>query len=263
MGCIPRCGRREFGRGLGSVGGNMQAAGYAMNRKLTGLSSRYQAALRQYLEGTRASLRPARKLGDQAVALRLETLDVVRIHKAALAALASARCGEETARRADVFFAEVVTPIEQLHHAARLVNIQVQRLSKTLGHHTVALETAQQHLKQAIDRRKAAERALKQSGYYHVQLLRQSQRLQRRLRWLARQLLLTHEDQRCQLSRGLHDDLAQTLLGIQVRLLTLKSGIVTNASSLKKEIARTQCLVKSSARTMARFAREFDRKHAA
>ena len=59
-----------------------------MKRKLIGLSQRYRASLQKHLkQGLRASLQPARRLGRQAVALGLETLDVARIHEGALATL--------------------------------------------------------------------------------------------------------------------------------------------------------------------------------
>jgi signal transduction histidine kinase len=58
-----------------------------MNRKLKGLSRRYQAALRNYLkQGPRASLPGAQRLGRQALSLGVATLDLARIHEQALIA---------------------------------------------------------------------------------------------------------------------------------------------------------------------------------
>ena len=95
-----------------------------MTRKLTGLSRRYQAALRKHLQhGTRASRELAQRLGRQAMHLGLETLDLARIHEQALIVLVlpgySASTRDAMVRRAGTFFAEAITPIEKTHRAAQ------------------------------------------------------------------------------------------------------------------------------------------------
>ena len=87
--------------------------------------------------------------------------------------------------------------------------------------------------------------------------MKESRRLQKHLRHLTHQILSAQEDKRKKISRELQDEIAQTLLGINVRLLTLKKEAAINASGLKKEIASTQRLVEKSVKTMKRFAREF------
>jgi len=69
------------------------------------------------------------------------------------------------------------------------------------------------------------------------------------------------EDKRKRISRDLHDEIAQTLLGINVRLLTLKKEAAFNARGLKKEIVSTQRLVDKSVESIKRFAREFGIHH--
>ena len=57
----------------------------SVKSKSSVLARRYQAALRRYLQqGPAASLHPAVRLGRQAVALGLETLDLAVIHEQAL-----------------------------------------------------------------------------------------------------------------------------------------------------------------------------------
>jgi signal transduction histidine kinase len=77
------------------------------------------------------------------------------------------------------------------------------------------------------------------------------------LQCLTHQILSAQEDKRKKISRDLHDEIAQTLLGINVRLLTLKREAAINACGLKKEIASTQQLVDNSVKEIQRFAREF------
>ena len=52
--------------------------------------------------------------------------------------------------------------------------------------------------------------------------MKESWRLQKHLRHLTHQILSAQEEKRKKISRELQDEIAQTLLGINVRLLTLK-----------------------------------------
>src|ERR1035437_11009737 len=111
-----------------------------MKRKLTALSRRYVTALRKHLrQGPRASLQPAHDLGCQAAALDLETLDVARIHEGALATLEASSSRDGFIKRAEFFFAEAITPIEETHRAALKANVRLRQLSKILGRRTVDL----------------------------------------------------------------------------------------------------------------------------
>lgn len=189
-----------------------------MKRKLARLSLGYAAALRKHLkQGRRASLQSARRLGRQAVASGLETLDLARIHVAALASLEASSSRDGIIKRAENFFAEAITPIEKTHQAAQEASGHLNQLTKTLGRRTVELAASGRHLKRGIVQRKAAEQALKNSGKHRANLLEQSHLLQEHLRQMTRQILLAQEDKRTKISRELHDEIAQTLLGINVR----------------------------------------------
>jgi signal transduction histidine kinase len=116
-------------------------------------------------------------------------------------------------------------------------------------------------LKKGIAERKTVEQALKKSAGHHARLLKESRRLQIHLRHLTHQILSAQELERKRISRELHDEVAQTLLGINVRLLTLKKEAVVNTEAIKNEIASTQRLVEKSVKSMNRFAREFGKHH--
>lgn len=83
--------------------------------------------------------------------------------------------------------------------------------------------------------------------------LEESLRLQKRLRRLAHRVLAAQEDERRKISHELQDEIAQTLLGIKVRLLNLKTA-ARAGGNLAKEIASTQRLVVDSIQTINRFA---------
>jgi signal transduction histidine kinase len=233
-----------------------------VKRKLINLSRQYQAALRKHLMGRGSSgLGLARELGRRAAAIGLETLDVARIHEGAVATLDIASGGDEMIERTKIFFAEAIIPIEKTHPAALKANVRLHQLNKTLGRRTADLAASNRSLKQGIAQRKAVETALKKSGGHYARLLKESRRLQKHLQHLTHQILSAQEAERKKISRELHDEIAQTLLGINVRLLTLKKGAAVNTVGLKKEIASTQRLVKTSVKTMNRYAREFGKHH--
>jgi signal transduction histidine kinase len=235
-----------------------------MKRKLARLSQRYVTALQKHLWQSPRAIPPcetARRLGREAAALKLETLDVARIHEGALATLEASRSRDGVIERAEVFFTEAITPIEETHRAALKTNVRLSKLSQTLEQRTVDLTASQRSLKQGIVRRKTVEQALKKSGEHARKLLKESCRLQKHLQRLTHQLLSAQEDKRKKISRELHDEIAQTLLGINVRLLTLKKEAALNAHGLQKEIASTQRLVDKSVKSIKRFAREFGIHH--
>jgi len=235
-----------------------------MKRKLSRLSRRYTLALRKHLEqGPQASLQPARGLGRQAVSLGLETLDVARIHEGALATLEASSSRDGIIKRAEIFFTEAITPIEKTHQAALQTNVRLGQLNKTLGRRTMDLAASNLSLKQGIVRRKTVEQALKKSGEGSKKLLEESRRLQKHLQHLTHQILTAQEDKRKKISHDLQDEIAQTLLGINVRLLTLKKEAAVSARGFKKEIASTQRLVDKAGKSIKRFAREIGKRHEA
>ena len=231
-----------------------------MKRKLARLSQRYVAALEKHLRQGPRAVPPcgtALALGREAAALDLETLDVARIHEGALAKLEASSSRDGIIERAEIFFAEAITPIEETHRAALKANVRLSRLNKRLRRRTADLAASHRSLKQGVALRQTVERALEKSGEHSRKLLKESHRLQKRLQRLTHQILSAQEDKRKQISRDLHDEIAQTLLGINVRLLTLKKEAAVNALGLKKEIVSTQRLVDKSVKSIKRFAREF------
>jgi len=226
-----------------------------MKQKLTGLSQRYVTALRKHLEqGPRASLQPALGLGRRAVVLGLETLELARIHERAIVTLEAASGKDGIQKRAEIFFTEATIPIVETHRVARQSKIQLNRLNEKLGRRTVELAATNRLLQRGIVRRKSVETALKISGIHYTKLLKDSLQLQAGLRQLTHQVLAAQEDERRKISRELQDEIAQTLLGINVRLLTLKQESRTNTKGLKNEIASTQRLVLKSAKSVRRVA---------
>ena len=154
---------------------------------------------------------------------------------------------------------------------------QLQRITLPAGHHGVAcfftditdrkraeatqrrlevLAASNRKLEREIVRRHAVEKSLQSSERHQRKLLEESRLMQERLQHLARQVLLAQEEERKRISRELHDQIAQTLTGINVQLGGLKVGASIHARGLRQQIARTQRLVEHSVEIVHRFARD-------
>jgi two-component system, NarL family, sensor histidine kinase DegS len=236
-----------------------------MKRKLTGLSRRYQTALQTHLEaapGARgAGIPAALDVGRRALALGLETLALARLHESALIALmvkskTPHRSRAQLTKRAGMFFAQAITPIEKFHRTALETNAQLTGMVEMLSRRRVELAASNRRLKREITQRRGVEKALRNSQQHYSQALVQSQQLQEQLRLLSRELLSAQEDERRKISRELHDGIVQILTGINVQLATLKTESATNIKGIAKRIARTQRLVVKSVEIVHRFARE-------
>jgi signal transduction histidine kinase len=229
-----------------------------MKRKF---SRRYQRALLTYLkQGSGGRLEPARGMGQQALTAGLQTLDMAKLHEQILVTqvLPGRVAGKRATliKHAGTFFTEAITPMETIHRGAREAAIHLNQIVEMLSQRTVELAASNLVLEQEITQRKAVEEALKKSERHYSELLEQSQRLQAQLRQLSRQIISTQEEERREISRELHDVIAQTLTGINVRLAALKKEAMVNTKGLDRNIARTQRLVEKSVDIVHQFARE-------
>ena len=232
-----------------------------MNREAFNLSRHYQNALRSHLRpGQRGGLKSARGVGIQALAAGLQTLDLIKLHEQTMVADLLPGCPADKRsaliRRAGKFFAEAIIPMEKKHASAADAVVYLRRFISTLSQRTVELASSNLALSLEVGQRKAAEAALKKSEHHYAQLLAQSEHLQEQLRQLSRQILSVQEEERKEISRELHDVIAQTLTGINVRLAALAKEAAITTKGLEQNIARTQRLVAKSVDIVHRYARE-------
>jgi len=221
------------------------------------LSRHYQAALQRHLQkGTKSSTSSAHRLGERALALRMETLDLARIHERAFAALNLPANKDATLKCAE-FFNEAILPIVETLRETRRNKAHLNQLNEALDRRTSELATANHQLRQGIIKRESVEAALKKSGKNYTRLLNESLHIQQGLRKLTHKLLAAQEDERKSMSRELRDEIAQTLLGINVRLVSLKKDAKVSSKDLKSRISGTQQLVRQSVTSVRRAARQF------
>lgn len=232
-----------------------------MDVQLTGKFGRflhlYVRALREHLKpGQTTHLKPALRMGQEAVELGLRVRELASLHQEALARLKLSGSTAVWRKRANRFFTaaqgvieSAQLPIHQGNQEIKVSNQPVRRRRPT------AVSAAS---KKKADRRKrtTSETPHLNHSISYPKLLAESLRVQKRLRRSAHETFLIQETQRGVLSRHLQDEIAQTLLSIQVRLLNLRTTSRQNQSTLTKEIAKAQQLVKQSARSIKRFARE-------
>jgi two-component system sensor histidine kinase DegS len=232
-----------------------------MKLRQTALAARYLAALRTHLSRRSAPASDrAQRLGREALAEGLATLELAEIHQQAMLTLEStaafARSRTGSLQRAGAFFTRALIPLEAERRTVRESNRHLLQRNETLRLHTAALAKGVRQLEREIARRKAGEARIGQAKERYRVLFLESQVMQMKLRQLTRQIISAQEEERKEISRELHDEVVQTLVGINVELSALSHGAVDGAQTLKRKILRTQRLVESSVNAVHRFARE-------
>jgi signal transduction histidine kinase len=225
------------------------------------LGPRYRKALFQHLKSPSAATKQrATELGQFAQSKSLVTLDLAIIHEQAVASLdpefhfASPR--NPTLRQASEFFTIALIPLEHAQSVAREAHDNLIQRKQILDRHAKSLAVANRRLEREVARRKAATLLAQGSKQRYRVLLVESQVMQKKLRSLTRQIITAQEEERREISRDLHDDVVQTLVGINVELSALGEGASVGLKLLKAKIARTQRLVTNSVNAVHRFARE-------
>jgi signal transduction histidine kinase len=239
----------------------MKSSSPKLQKQSNALARRYEAALSRYLLQRPSSLsKTAVTLGREVVALGLETLDIVLIHEKVLIkhalTVTSPVKQNQIVKRAGLFFAAVITPLEEGRRVAIAANVQLSRMNAALSQRTMDITRSNQQLKKEITCRKGIEKTLLRSERESRLLLNQSKLLQEKLRRLSQRILMVQEEERKRISRELHDVVAHVLTGINLRLAALKIEASSNAKGLSRKITNTQRLVERSVDIVHRFARE-------
>jgi PAS domain S-box-containing protein len=137
-----------------------------------------------------------------------------------------------------------------------ITDITARKMAEAAHRRVEVLAASNKKLENEIIRRRVMEATLKQSEQKQRDLLTESRTMQEQLRQLSREILRAQEEERKRISRELHDVIAQTLTGINVRLATLKKEAGRSGDSFERNLARTQEIVGKSVAIVHQFARE-------
>lgn len=230
-----------------------------MKIKTITFTERYEEVLRTHLkQDSRVKKNLAYQLGCEALKMKIQMLDLARIHDLAWTHLVesgnSFKSKAKAEKRADRFFSEVIKPIEETHTAVMEARERRDEQISALRARTSELLLSNRELKKEVRQRKAAEEALKKSEQQQKVLLVESRQRKEQLRYLSHQILLEQEEQRREISRELHDEIAQILAGINVHLAALKTEAAVHSKGFSRKITKTQRLVEKSVKIVHRFA---------
>jgi len=201
----------------------------------------------------------ATEIAAQAASAGMKILDFAKLHELTMAAeilpgVASAQV-PRLIRRAAGFFAAIAHPAGAAGGLAKEAAVFTKVL-EALSRRGVELARANRAQALQLTLCKAAQVASRATQSAFAKSLKDSELLKAQLRGLSRQILSAQEDERKTISRELHDVVAQTLIGINLRLATLKKEAEINSKSLGRNIALTQRLITKSANIVHQFARE-------
>ena len=137
-----------------------------------------------------------------------------------------------------------------------LSDITAHMLAQEAQHRVEVLSATNDELKREVARRQSVEETLRKSEQHQTLLLDKAQTMQAQLRNLSHRIIDAREDERKRISRELHDDITQTLVGINVNLEALAREATTKPGGLRKKIVQTQRSVEKAVRIVHDYARE-------
>ena len=129
-------------------------------------------------------------------------------------------------------------------------------LQRTLARRTKALASSKTRLLAERNRRLECERKSREAAVEYRALIVSSKLMYEQSKNLTHRFLLTQEAERRNISRDLHDQVAQILAGINVQLSILKEASSLNGRDLRKRIGKTQRMVQVSVGVVHRYARK-------
>ena len=136
-----------------------------------------------------------------------------------------------------------------------VIDIAARKQAEEAQHRIDILSATNRRLEEEIIRRQVGETALRKSEQRAHQLLGQSRQLQKKLHQLSHQVLMVQENQRKEISRELHDEISQLLLGINIQLVIF-AKTARIPPSIRRTLAPVRQLVAKTVRIVHQFARE-------
>ena len=132
-----------------------------------------------------------------------------------------------------------------LQEARTQLSQHASRLEAQVAIRTLELTAANLRLEASVT-------SIRQGKDEYRSLLGQSEVMQKQLRHLTHQIITAQEEERKEISRELHDEVVQTLIGVNVELTALRRGGIPGED---EKVVHIQRLVENSVTAVHRFAR--------
>lgn len=219
----------------------------------TALSRRYAAALSRHLEGDAGEgMETASELGGDGAAAGISIIDIARIHEEALALVtrADSWLAGDAVRRAQEFFIAVLKPMATSAVQPPAQTASATQITNRLKVSNADLQASERKARKHTRLRRSSEEVLRQKRVRLVQALKESHALEGDLRRLARRTLAALERERAEFSQLLQDEVAQSLIGIRLRLARIEEKRTSEAEKLLGDITDAGGLVEASSQKM-------------
>ena len=230
-----------------------------MKKKPATLTRVYEDALNDYIKSGKAAIpTSARGIACNSCTTLENTTVLIDRHEAIVREATQLPCTAakriKTADRAAQFLASAISPAV-LPGRGACSNCDVRRFAiAALLDRSFVQATVFKQMSEKNALLLAEKQSLKKSQDHCASLLKKSIQMQQELRRLTQQLISAQEDERLKISRELHDVIAQTLTGINIRLATLKQQASLKGKDFNTEIDSTQRMVEKSVNIVHRFA---------
>lgn len=198
-----------------------------MNKTITPFAQHFQDALQAYLKGPSEHPNSARLIGREALESGISKLDLVRTYDEAMMALSNTD----------------LTVVKNMQYQLSAGGCFIVEALAVLE------EQSMRDKQTAYEALQRANEELERKSTCYSKLLIES-------RQLAHKLLLVQEEERREISRELHDEVAQILAGIHVRLAALKEQGSISQQNLEQSICQTQQMIEESVVVVHRYARK-------
>ena len=162
-----------------------------------------------------------------------------------------------TIKQAAIFFSSALhTPKPSVRGSTQRITRSNNATVAMLSQRSTEFSIENSKLKQEINNCKINELALVDGEKRIVFLLERSRVQEAQMRQLSRDVLAAQENERKEISRDLHDVIAQTLAGINIRLAALKREAELNAKGIDHKITHAQQMVSKAVDIVHRYARK-------
>jgi len=135
------------------------------------------------------------------------------------------------------------------------LGIAQAQLSKHVGRLEVLVRARTARLSEANARLMTSNTENRKGKEEYQSLFGESLVMQEKLRRLTRLFITAQENERKKISRELHDEVVQTLIGINIELTSLKRGGAAGDAAVQGKIGEIQNLVENSVNAVHGFAR--------